>query len=1357
MISKLELDSLKDDDLLLIAPLITGEHLGSPATSSEAGAFDDSAREPLPWAFRSWVNDAPTPLGDFGGLTAHQSHNETSTPESLSPDLNKFGGSEAIALGPANVTPAPTTIAVGATVEISGSEDGSVIFAGSTGRLVLNDALGFTGRIFGLSGADAIDLADVQYNSSTTASFLGDASGGTLTITSGSETATISLVGDYLSSTWDLSSDGHGGVTVVDPVVNTSWQTLKVGAGGFVRGLDIAPDGTMVGRTDTNGAYLWDAATSSWTQLVTASSMPAAMVAADPAALGEGVFEIQIADSNTQIFYMIFNGYMFKSANQGATWTQQTSFDGGAQITANPNDNYGQVGQRMAIDPNNPNIVYAGSEGQGMFVTTNGGVTWTSVAAIPAGDDAGITGILFDPAASAGVVGGVTQTIFASSYGNGVYESTNAGATWSHLSGGPTDVENAAVSSTGVYYAVGDSNSSLWSYAGGKWTELMTGSQVEAIAVDPNNANELVVTYSGGNMNISYDGGATWSGANWNTHVAAADIPWEQAANAYMDIGNVMFSPTVPNELIASGGTGVWQLTNLPTSGYNWDTPITWNDMSVGIENLVANEIIAPLGGAPVLASWDRPFFDITNLNQYPTTYGPVNSSAIVAGWSVDYASSSPGFLVGIADWWGTEESGYSTNGGKTWTDFATDLPGADSSYIGGTIAASTPQNIIWAPADGFQPYYTTNGGATWNAITLPGVTSWSGFDYAYYLDARTVAADRVLSNTFYLFDAGQGLFETTNGGATWTKKYSGDITLFDNYNAELMSTPGEAGELFFTGGPQGATLGNTPAGKSFMRSTNQGAAWTAIPNVEEVLAFGFGAAAPGQSNPALYIVGWVNNVYGVWQSNNATNPSVTTPTWVNLGTEPTGALDEIKTISGDMNVYGQVYVGNSGGGYQVLVAPPSVTGVTATGAGIANNAGTVGAGTTITFTINLTANVTVAGGAPTLTLNDGGVAAYVGGSGTNALTFSYTVASGQNVSGLAITSFNLPSGAAIQDDVATAAVLTGAVTTFANITVNTGAVGGPVTVAYYLANTAALDAAGQITISDTAANVSAAFDTLNADAKVSAITLTGTPTLNLDVAQTLNDTHALNAITNTNYGIVVTDTGANVAANLAALNADSHITSILPADGSQNLVLTMAQMTNDARAISLLDPFIITVKDTASGFDALSGAQIATLKADGVTLLDATNTDVALTNARREALGADGISVIQPYSGGTTEVVTYAATGRLSTIVYQGVAGQPYTSFTVNYGSGNKPASATYGDGMTKTWNYKADGFYDVVLSNILDSAFTSLESMRESSGALTRRCARSGLGIGRSRDHSQRGDGIFRLQRFKHFGRGR
>ena len=43
-----------------------------------------------------------------------------------------------------------------------------------------------------------------------------------------------------------------------------------------------------------------------------------------------------------------------------------------------------------------------------------------------------------------------------------------------------------------------------------------------------------------------------------------------------------------------------------------------------------------------------------------------------------------------------------------------------------------------------------------------------------------------------------------------------------------------------------------------------------------------------------------------------------------------------------------------------------------------------------------MTVNTT--GGSPTLSLNDGGTATYVGGSGTSALTFSYTVGAGQNI-----------------------------------------------------------------------------------------------------------------------------------------------------------------------------------------------------------------------------------------------------------------------------------------------------------------------------------------------------------------------
>jgi hypothetical protein len=67
----------------------------------------------------------------------------------------------------------------------------------------------------------------------------------------------------------------------------------------------------------------------------------------------------------------------------------------------------------------------------------------------------------------------------------------------------------------------------------------------------------------------------------------------------------------------------------------------------------------------------------------------------------------------------------------------------------------------------------------------------------------------------------------------------------------------------------------------------------------------------------------------------------------------------------------------------------------------------------TITTTISRAAAVT---GIPTLQLNDNEVAVYAGGSGSNVLTFKYTVQSGDNVADLMVTGLNLPSGATIQD-----------------------------------------------------------------------------------------------------------------------------------------------------------------------------------------------------------------------------------------------------------------------------------------------------------------------------------------------------
>ena len=65
--------------------------------------------------------------------------------------------------------------------------------------------------------------------------------------------------------------------------------------------------------------------------------------------------------------------------------------------------------------------------------------------------------------------------------------------------------------------------------------------------------------------------------------------------------------------------------------------------------------------------------------------------------------------------------------------------------------------------------------------------------------------------------------------------------------------------------------------------------------------------------------------------------------------------------------------------------------------------AGDYDAGKVLTLTLNMSEAVNVTG-TPTLTLNDGGTASYVSGSGSSALVFSYTVAAGQNTAALQVT-----------------------------------------------------------------------------------------------------------------------------------------------------------------------------------------------------------------------------------------------------------------------------------------------------------------------------------------------------------------
>jgi photosystem II stability/assembly factor-like uncharacterized protein len=710
------------------------------------------------------------------------------------------------------------------------------------------------------------------------------------------------------------------------PAVALEWRPLRIGAGGFLTGLDISPDGKVkLVRADTYGAYEWSPSRRQWRQLVTAQSMPASdRIAQDNA----GVYEIRVASSDPRRFYMAFEGFVYRSDDAGHSW-RRTQFPRAAM---NANDPFRTNGQKMAIDPAAPDRVLVGTGEKGLFLTEDGGAHWTELAdpppgaATPEGGHPGFAGVAFDPRSE---THGRTATVYASSYGHGVYRSQDGGATWLPLEGGPRNVSHAAVARDGDYYAVGDDGAAVWRYDSSGWTDVTPDEQRRkgawsAVVTDPTQADRILIARADGSLAVSSDRAKTWRsrGANGRLTRVARDAPWlAWTEERFMTVGDMALDPGHPDQLWFAEGIGVWNTSvNKESDG---DPSLVYASRSAGVEELVANEIIAPPGGAPLLASWDRPVFRVEDPDRYPSRHGPNNAHAIVMGWALDFAAGQPNYVAGLFNWWGVEQSAFSHDGGRSWTPFASYPPLTSAGKIGGSLAVSSPLNLVWAPSNNGQPYYTRDGGATWLPAEVPGVPTSgdTGWGFGYFLNRHIVAADRVASATFYLYNSPRGLYRSTDGGASWTLVHSGEIAPWSGFNAELIAAPGQAGRLYFTSGPQGSANDRHPAPNPLMRSLDGGRTWAPIANVLEAHAIGFGKGTG--ANAAILIVGWVRGEYGIWRSRDDA------ATWTRIGVFPLGILDSVGAISGDGDDPNRVYLGFRGAGYAILgkggdeAAPP--------------------------------------------------------------------------------------------------------------------------------------------------------------------------------------------------------------------------------------------------------------------------------------------------------------------------------------------------------------------------------------------------------------------------------------------------
>ena len=141
------------------------------------------------------------------------------TPGSSGGTITMSGGSDFTAIASSTLTLVSSNIllAIGSeqTAHISSPFNGATAFLGTSGTLLLDHSSDFTGTVAGMSGQDTIDFSDINFTTPQAPSYSSISSGGTLTVSDGSHTANIALIGNYLASTFVASSDGHGGTSVI--------------------------------------------------------------------------------------------------------------------------------------------------------------------------------------------------------------------------------------------------------------------------------------------------------------------------------------------------------------------------------------------------------------------------------------------------------------------------------------------------------------------------------------------------------------------------------------------------------------------------------------------------------------------------------------------------------------------------------------------------------------------------------------------------------------------------------------------------------------------------------------------------------------------------------------------------------------------------------------------------------------------------------------------------------------------------------------------------------------------------------------------------------------------------------------
>ena len=466
----------------------------------------------------------------------------------------------------------------------------------------------------------------------------------------------------------------------------------------------------------------------------------------------------------------------------------------------------------LAINPQTSDTLYAGTWGKGVFKSTNGGMNWTRIN----------TGLTSGQAVALAINPQTPDTIYAGT-DSGVFKSINGGTNWITMDTG------------------------------------LTNTYLKALAIDPQTPDTL---YAGTDSGVfkSINGGKNWTAMNTgltDTNVLVIAINPQTPDTLYT--GTYTYS-----EGVFVGG--VFKSTD---GGTNW-TP-----MNSGLTNTYVNTIaINPQAPDTLYAGTDSGVFKSTNGG---TDWTAINS-ALTNTYSLAISPQTPDTLyAGTGD--GVFES---TNGGTDWSAINTGM--TYKGVISIAINPQTPETIYAGTFEG-GIFRSTNGGTSWNAIGFPIVTALvinpqtptilyagmgavlksenGGTDWMFMgLMNRQVYALAINPQTPDTLYAGtdSGVFKSINGGTDWTSMNNG---LTDTYVYVLAINP-QTPETLYAGTFEGGIF----------KSTDGGTNWTAMNTGLTNKAVQALAINP-QSPDTLYAGTWGKGVF------KSTNGGIN---WMNTG-----------------------------------------------------------------------------------------------------------------------------------------------------------------------------------------------------------------------------------------------------------------------------------------------------------------------------------------------------------------------------------------------------------------------------------------------------------------------------------------